>query len=53
VAEAISWTHALHVLGVTELDERAAERTLGAVLKYDEDTALARETGLAALIGHV
>jgi MoxR-like ATPase len=53
VAEAISGTHALHVLGVTELDERAAERTLGAVLKYDEDTALARETGLAALIGHV
>ncbi len=50
VAEAISWTNALHVLGVTELDERSAERTLGAVLKYAEDAALARETGLTTLI---
>jgi hypothetical protein len=51
VAEAISWTHALHVLGVPTLDLDAAERTLGAVLKYDEDAAVARETGLAELIG--
>jgi len=52
VAEAISWTTALHVLGVTSLDEKAADRTLGAVLKYDEDATLARETGLARLITH-
>jgi MoxR-like ATPase len=50
VAEAISWTTALHVLGVTELDATAAERTLGAVLKYDEDAAAARERGLNALV---
>jgi MoxR-like ATPase len=50
VAEAISWTTALHVLGVTELDATAAERTLGAVLKYDEDSATARERGLNALV---
>jgi MoxR-like ATPase len=50
VAEAISWTTALHVLGVTALDEETAGRTLGAVLKYDEDAQLARATGLAALI---
>lgn len=50
VAEAISWTTALHVLGVTELDAAAAERTLGAVLKYDEDAATARDRGLATLV---
>jgi MoxR-like ATPase len=50
VAEAISWTTALHVLGVAELDAVAAERTLGAVLKYDEDSAAAREHGLNALV---
>jgi MoxR-like ATPase len=50
VAEAISWTTALHVLGVTTLDEAGAERTIGAVLKYDEDVRLARETGLGALV---
>jgi MoxR-like ATPase len=50
VAEAISWTRALQALGVAELDERAVDRTLGAVLKYDEDTRLARAAGLAALV---
>jgi MoxR-like ATPase len=50
VAEAISWTAALHALGIDELDEAAAERTLGAVLKYDEDARLVRESGLAALV---
>jgi MoxR-like ATPase len=50
VAEAISWTTALHVLGVTELDATAAERTLGAVLKYDEDATAARERGLNDLV---
>ncbi len=49
VAEAISWTTALHVLGLPELDAPAAERTLGAVLKYDEDIHRARHTGLATL----
>jgi MoxR-like ATPase len=50
VAEAVSWTRALHVLGVSELDETAADRTLGAVLKYDEDARLARAAGLATVV---
>ncbi len=52
VSEAISWARALHVLGVRELDVRAAERTLGAVLKYDEDVRIAHAAGLATLVAH-
>ena len=51
VAEAISWTTALRVLGVSELTVVAAERTLGAVLKHPEDGDTVRRTGLAALVG--
>jgi len=50
VAEAISWTAALQALGVSTLDPPAAARTLGAVLKYDEDLQLARAAGLERLI---
>ncbi|MCE3555423.1 MoxR family ATPase [Pseudonocardia sp. RS11V-5] len=61
VAEAINWTNALHVLGVgAGVDgdgpgtERmllaAAERSLGAVLKYDEDVQAVRVAGLAGLL---
>ncbi len=50
VAEAISWTAALSVLGVTQLDAASAERTLGAVCKYDEDLQAVREAGLAGLV---
>lgn len=46
VAEAIAWASALQALGVTTWEAGAAERTLGAVLKYDEDLATAREAGL-------
>ena len=49
VAEAISWTAALHMLGAEKLDEQTAEQTAGAVLKYAEDLQMARETGLGAL----
>jgi MoxR-like ATPase len=49
VAEAISWTTALHLLGAS-LDEKSAERTLGAVLKYREDEEIARRAGLATLV---
>ncbi|MGE0296058.1 AAA family ATPase [Pseudonocardia sp.] len=52
VAEAVNWADALHALGVTRLDEAAAARTLGAVLKYPEDVDLVREGGLAALLQH-
>jgi MoxR-like ATPase len=53
VAEAISWTAALEALGLSNVDGlggETAERTLGAVLKYDEDLAKAREAGLGALL---
>ena len=50
VAEAISWAAALEALGVSTWDTAAAERTLGAVLKYDEDLAAARAAGLTAVL---
>ncbi len=50
VAEAISWAGALAALGVSTWDIMSAERTLGAVLKYDEDLAAARAAGLAAVL---
>src|SRR5215469_15169468 len=50
VAEAISWTAALHMLGAEKLDEETAEQTAGAVLKYAEDLQTARETGFGALV---
>jgi MoxR-like ATPase len=51
IAEAIDWVAALELLGVERLDARAADRTLGAVLKYREDVALVRSRGLAELVG--
>jgi MoxR-like ATPase len=51
VAEAIDWVAALRLLGVERLDVRAADRTLGAVLKYRDDQEFVRGRGLAALIG--
>jgi MoxR-like ATPase len=50
VAEAISWTGALHMLGVQKLDEDSAEQTAGAVLKYAEDLQVARASGFGALV---
>jgi MoxR-like ATPase len=50
VAEAISWTAALHMLGAEKLDEQAAEQTAGAVLKYSEDLQTVRERGFGALV---
>jgi len=38
VAETLDWTEALHRLGADELDLESAARTLGAVVKYREDT---------------
>ena len=50
IAEAIDWVAALQLLGVEELDVGAAERTLGAVLKYADDQELIREAGLKEVI---
>ncbi|MEY4229902.1 MAG: putative ATPase chaperone CoxD [Actinomycetota bacterium] len=45
VAETIDWANALSMLGVSELDERTVEATLGAVLKYREDQDRIRQQG--------
>jgi MoxR-like ATPase len=50
IAEAIDWLAALSILGVAELDEAAAGRTLGSVLKYREDQELVRAAGLSRLV---
>lgn len=46
VAETIDWTEALVELGARELDPALAAVTLGAVLKYREDTELIRGRGI-------
>jgi MoxR-like ATPase len=43
VAETIDWARALDFLGATGLDRRAAEDTLGAVVKERDDLDLVRE----------
>jgi MoxR-like ATPase len=50
VAEAIDWVAALTVLGVSELDVAAINRTLGSVLKYAEDQEVVRAAGLDELV---
>jgi MoxR-like ATPase len=50
VAEAIDWVAALDLLGIEELDEAAAARTLGSVLKYSEDQEVVRAAGLGQLV---
>ncbi|WP_238016771.1 MoxR family ATPase [Dactylosporangium sp. AC04546] len=49
VAEAISWANALRLLNLP-LDDKSADLTLGAALKYREDEEVARRTGLADLV---
>ena len=51
VAESLDWTRALIELGARTLDPDTAALTLGAVLKYREDTDRVRLGGLAALVG--
>ena len=51
IAEAINWTLALDLLGLTALDEAATAMTLGSVLKYREDADVAKERGLAWIAG--
>jgi MoxR-like ATPase len=46
VAEAINWTLALDLLGISTLDETSAAATLGSVLKYREDADVAAARGL-------
>ncbi len=51
IAEAIDWLAALELLGVQQLDAAAIDRTLGSVLKYSDDQATLRATGLEQLVG--
>jgi MoxR-like ATPase len=50
IAEAIDWLAALSLLGIDELDASAAGRTLGSVLKYDEDQEVIRAAGLEQFV---
>jgi MoxR-like ATPase len=50
IAEAIDWVAALGVLGIETLDAAAIDRTLGSVLKYDEDQEVIRAAGLEQLV---
>jgi MoxR-like ATPase len=50
VAETLDWAEALLTLGRTELDAETAARTLGAVLKYQEDAARVIAADLAVLL---
>jgi MoxR-like ATPase len=51
IAEAMDWATALHTLGARELDPDLAARTLGAVLKYREDTDRVQALAQGALFG--
>jgi MoxR-like ATPase len=50
VAEAIDWLAALNLLGIEHLDAGTIDRTLGSVLKYDEDQEVIRAAGLEQLV---
>ena len=50
IAEAIDWLAALSLLGIETLDAAALDRTLGSVLKYDEDQEVIRAAGLEQLV---
>jgi MoxR-like ATPase len=50
IAEAIDWLAALSLLGIESLDAAAVDRTLGSVLKYDEDQEVIRAAGLEQLV---
>jgi MoxR-like ATPase len=50
IAEAIDWLAALSLLGIESLDIDAVDRTLGSVLKYDEDQEVIRAAGLDELV---
>jgi MoxR-like ATPase len=50
IAEAIDWLAALELLGVKTLDPATVDRTLGSVLKYEEDQEVIRAAGLDGLV---
>ena len=50
IAEAIDWLAALSLLQVERLDPGSIDRTLGTVLKYEEDQDVVRASGLDGLV---
>ncbi len=50
VAETLDWTRALAALGADDLSLPAIDLTLGSLLKYQEDLATVRATGVAAVL---
>jgi MoxR-like ATPase len=50
IAEAIDWVAALDLLGIETLDAAAVDRTLGSVLKYEDDHEVIRAAGLDELV---
>jgi MoxR-like ATPase len=53
IAETIDWAAALGALGVKRLEPEQVERTLGALLKYQEDVGAMRGGGAAKLLDEV
>ncbi|MGH8980919.1 MAG: AAA family ATPase [Acidimicrobiales bacterium] len=49
VAETIDWAESVAALGGAQLDEAMVERTLGAAVKYREDSERVRAAGIAEL----
>src|SRR5881296_3882380 len=53
IAETIDWAAALEALGAQRLEREQVERTLGALLKYQEDVAALRGGGASKLLDEV
>ena len=53
IAETIDWAAALAALGAERLEAEQIERTLGALLKYQEDVSAMRGGGAAKLLDEV
>ena len=51
IAEAIAWVAALDVLGIEQLTPDDADLTIGSALKYREDLDVARQRGMAWVVG--
>jgi MoxR-like ATPase len=50
VAETLDWSRALMTLAHTELNHGVIDDTLGTLLKYHDDIARVKETGVARLL---
>lgn len=53
VAETIDWAAALESLGARQLTAEDVDRTMGVLLKYQEDVARVRGDGVRSLLGEI